>query len=229
VDSEHLPAKGGRMRYVLAWPHYIAICLLLVCASFVIHARDITKEVLPPHLSLSRFPVELGGWLGRDLALDPDVVSTLGPGQYLLRNYRADGTPPTNLFIYYPSLARDNNIHSPSNCLPGAGWTPIRSGRMQIQRANRTSIEVNRYIVGKGPARRVLVLYWYQGRGRVIPSEFWAKYFLFRDSVLRNRTDSALVRIIQPLTYPDGEAEAERQAIKFLQQVLPILDSYIPI
>jgi EpsI family protein len=99
---------------------------------------------------------------------------------------------------------------------------------MQIQRANGTSIEVNRYIVGKGPAR-VLVLYWYQGRGRVIPSEFWAKYYLFRDAVLKNRSDSALVRIIQPLTSPDGEEEAERQAIAFVQQVLPVLDSYIPV
>ena len=216
------------MRPAFAWPHYIAVCLLVVCASFAIRARNVSKEVLPPHLALSQFPVELGDRRGRDLALDPEVVSTLGPGQYLLRNYRAEGAPTTNLFIYYPSLARENNMHSPRNCLPGAGWTPIRSGRMQIQRANGTSIEVNRYIVGKGPAR-VLVLYWYQGRGRVIPSEFWAKYYLFRDAVLKNRSDSALVRIIQTLTSPDGEEEAERQAIAFVQQVLPVLDSYIPV
>ena len=228
MDIRRLPPKSGCMRYVVAWPHYICICVLLVCASLAVHARDTTKEVLPPHLSLSQFPVELGGWHGRDIALDPNVVSTLGAGQFLLRDYRADGTVPTNLYIYYPSLARDNNIHSPRNCLPGAGWAPIQSGRMRIQRANGTSIEVNRFIVGKG-RDRVLVLYWYQGRGRVIPSEFWAKYFLFRDSVLKNRTDSALVRIVQPITNMGGEAEAERQAVAFVQQVLPVLDSYIPI
>lgn len=216
------------MRYVLAWPHYISVCVLLVCASFVLHARDTNKEVLPPHLALSQFPVELGGRHGRDLALDPEVVSTLGPGEFLLRDYCADGTPPTNLFIYYPSPARENNLHSPRNCLPGAGWTPIRSGRLQIERADGTRIEVNRFIVAKGPTR-VLVLYWYQGRGRVTPSEFWAKYFLFRDSVLKNRTDSALVRIVQPFTNTDGEPEAERQAIAFVKQLLPVLDSYISV
>ena len=216
------------MRCVVAWPHYLSVCLLLVCTSLAIHARDTTKEGLPPHLSLSQFPVELGGWHGRDIALDPDVISTLGAGQFLLRDYGADGTLPTNLYIYYPSLARDNNIHSPRNCLPGAGWTPIRSGRMQIQRANGSIVEVNRFIVGKGP-NRVLVLYWYQGRGRVIPSEFWAKCYLFRDSVLKNRSDSALVRIVQPFTDAAGEAEAERQAVAFVKQVLPVLDSYIPI
>jgi EpsI family protein len=184
--------------------------------------------VLPPHLSLSQFPVELGGWHGRDLSLTPDVVTTLGPGQFLLRNYRAEGTPPTNLFIYYPSLARDNQIHSPKNCLPGAGWTPIRSVRMQIERANGTAIEVNRFIVGKG-SDRVLVLYWYQSHGRVTPGEFWAKYYLARDAVLKNRSDSALVRIVQPLTGALGEAEAERQAVSFVKQVLPVLDTYIPI
>jgi EpsI family protein len=99
---------------------------------------------------------------------------------------------------------------------------------MQIQRGNGTPIDVNRFIVGKG-RERVLVLYWYQGRGRVVPSEFWAKYFLFRDSVLKNRTDSALVRIVQPLTNGEGEPEAERQAVAFVRQILPVLDSYIPI
>jgi EpsI family protein len=215
------------MRSVVAWPQYISICVLLVCASLAIHAREATTEVLPPHLSLSQFPIDLSGWHGNDLALDPDVVSTLGPGQFLLRNYRAEGMPPTNLFIYYPSLAREDNLHSPRNCLPGAGWTPLRSGRMSIQRANGAAIDVNRFIVGKG-RERVLVLYWYQGRGRVIPSEFWAKYFLFRDAVLKNRTDSALVRIVQPITNVDGESEAEHQAVAFVQRILPVLDSYIP-
>lgn len=97
-----------------------------------------------------------------------------------------------------------------------------------IERADGTPIDVNRFIVGKGSAR-VLVLYWYQGRGRIIPSEFWAKYFLFRDSLLKNRTDSALIRVVQPIENVVGEEEAERQAIAFVKQVLPILDSYIPI
>jgi EpsI family protein len=99
---------------------------------------------------------------------------------------------------------------------------------MQIERANGTAIEVNRFIVGKG-SDRVLVLYWYQSHGRVTPGEFWAKYYLARDAVLKNRSDSALVRIVQPLTGALGEAEAERQAVSFVKQVLPVLDTYIPI
>lgn len=215
------------MRYMVAWPHYMSVFVLLVCASLAIHAREGISEVLPPHLSLSRFPVDLGERHGRDLALPSDVVTTLGPGQFVLRDYRAEGKPPTNLFIYYPSLAKGNEIHSPKNCLPGAGWTPIRSGRIQIPKADGTSIEVNRFIVGKG-LDRVLVLYWYQSHGRVTASEFWAKYYLVRDAVLKNRSDSALVRIVQPFAEA-GEAEAERQAVAFVKQVLPVLDSYIPI
>jgi EpsI family protein len=216
------------MKYILAWPHYAAVLLLLFCAILVIHVRERTPEVLPPHLSLSQFPIDLAGRHARDIALPSDVLATLGPGQFVLRDYRAEETPTTNLFIYYPSLAKDNEIHSPKNCLPGAGWTPIRSSRIQIQRADKTSIEVNRFIVGKG-SQRVLVLYWYQSHGRVTPSEFWAKYYLARDAVLKNRSDSALVRIVQPITDAAGEAEAERRAVTFAKQILPILDSYIPI
>jgi EpsI family protein len=216
------------MRFTLAWPHYACVLFLLACASLMIHVRESSIEVLPPHLSLTQFPVDLGERHGKDLALPSDVVTTLGAGQFLLRDYRLAGKAPTNLFIYYPSLTKNNEIHSPKNCLPGAGWTPVRSGRIQIERADGSSIEVNRFIVGKG-TERVLVLYWYQSHGRATPSEFWAKYYLARDAVLKNRSDSALVRIVQPFKDAIGEAEAERQSVAFAKEVLSLLDSYIPI
>jgi EpsI family protein len=216
------------MRPTIALPQFTSVVLLLIFASVVIHLRN-KPEQLPPHLALSQFPIEISGWQTvRDIEVSDDVLTSLGPGQFLLRDYRVEGKMPTNLFIFYPSQARDDEIHSPKNCLPGAGWTAIRSGRIQIHRVNGTSVEVNRFIVGKG-RERVVVLYWYQGHGRVTASEFWAKYYLARDAISRNRSDSALVRIIQPYAGGDGEAAAEGQAVAFAKQLFPILDSYIPI
>lgn len=216
------------MRHTFSWPQVTSISLLLVCTSLVLQFRHKTNEERPPRLPLSEFPYEMGQWRGRNLTVSSDVLSALGPGQFLLRDYGAQASPETNLFIFYPSEERNNEIHSPKICLPGAGWTPLQSGQIQIQRPDGTSFEVNRFIVGKGP-ERMLVLYWFQGHGRVTSSEFWEKYFLARDAVLQNRTDSALVRIVQPFSNIDGEAEAERQAVSFANQLLPVLDSYIPI
>ena len=51
-----------------------------------------------------------------------------------------------------------------------------------------------------------LVFYWYQGRGRVIASEYSGKFWMVADAISRNRTDGALVRVITPMN--DGEAWA---------------------
>jgi hypothetical protein len=43
-------------------------------------------------------------------------------------------------------------------------------------------------------SERQLVYYWFQQRGRIITNEYLAKWFLFWDSLTRNRSDGALVR-----------------------------------
>jgi EpsI family protein len=74
----------------------------------------------------------------------------------------------------------------------------------------------------------MLVLYWYQAHGRIVPSEYWAKIFLVKDAIQLKRTDGALVRIMVPLDSPNGETQGEAEALAFAQRILPLLDSYIP-
>ena len=63
---------------------------------------------------------------------------------------------------------------------------------------NGHKIEVNRYLLEKD-GEKALVLYWYQAHGHVTPSEYAAKYHLVADSIVMNRSDGALVRIITGL------------------------------
>ncbi len=74
---------------------------------------------------------------------------------------------------YFPSQRTGDTIHSPQNCLPGAGRTPIEFSRMPLERPGRPAITVNRYVIAKG-IDRMLVLYWYEAHGRVVASEYWA-------------------------------------------------------
>ena len=69
-----------------------------------------------------------------------------------------------------PSQRQGDTIHSPQNCLPGAGWQPVRSDRMDIA-VPGGPVTVNRFVIQKGMDRQA-VLYWYQGRGRVVAGEF---------------------------------------------------------
>ena len=90
-------------------------------------------------------------------------------------------------------------------------------------------IEVNRWIIQKGEERQ-LVLYWYQSHGRVVASEYASKVHLVLDAVRLNRTDAALVRIIQPIGPATGDspAAAEAAAVAFARSLFPVLERVIP-
>src|SRR5262249_47046365 len=161
-----------------------------------LHAHS-RSEVFPARLSLQTFPAQLGNWEGNDLPLDKDVLAVLGPTDYLLRAYQdRDGNAPyIDLFIaYFASQRTGDTIHSPKNCLPGAGWSPIDNTRVILSLPDHAPFPANRYVIAKGNERSI-VLYWYWAHDRGVASEYWAKYYLVADSIRMNRTDGSLVRL----------------------------------
>jgi EpsI family protein len=211
-----------------SWGRFSLLALLLVATVGLLRARD-QEEVLPPHTTLRRFPLSLGDWHGKELQMSTEVLETLGPGDFLLRDYSsASQRRAANLFIaFFPSQRQGDTIHSPKNCLPGSGWVPVESTRIWIDGQGGHKIEVNRYLVEKGSDRAV-VLYWYQAHGHVTPSEYEAKYYLVADAIRMNRSDGALVRISTLLEKGESIPEAESRTIRFAQLVEPLLYSYIP-
>ena len=215
------------MSPLVPWRHFAPAILLLATTAAALHAWDL-KETVPQHRHFDSFPVEVGVWAGVNTPLSREELAVLGEGDFLLRDYRDSREEPINLFLaYYASQRTGDTIHSPRNCLPGSGWTPLTSGRMQIWRTDGHSVSVNRYVVGRG-ADRMLVLYWYQAHGRIMASEYWAKILMVSDSVRMNRSDGALIRVATPFAAASEEGFAEDRATSFAKQVLPLLDSYIP-
>jgi EpsI family protein len=126
---------------------------------------------------------------------------------------------------YYGSQKTGDTIHSPKNCLPGSGWDPVRSGFAAISVAEGRQIVVNEYVIQQDENKQ-LVFYWYQGRGRVIASEYAGKFWMVADAISRNRTDGALVRLVTPIN--DNEASARARLVRFTQDLFPQLDEIIP-
>ncbi len=149
-----------------------------------------------------------------------------GMDSYVLREYTGGDMPPFSVYAgFYEQQYRGHTIHSPKNCLPGGGWEPLSSGRLTVPLPGG-DVEVNRYVIANG-GRRALVLYWYQGRGRVAASEYAVKWDLLRDQALRGRSDEALVRIIVPMMEEGGSA-ADRGATKIAQAVIPAVAQALP-
>jgi EpsI family protein len=184
-------------------------------------------------LGFSQFPMQIEEWHGAPQPpIEPKVLAVLGVDDYLTRAYYTpDQSAVVGLYLgYYGSQRQGDTMHSPLNCLPGAGWAPLSNTRMSIPVTGDSKIVVNRYIIQKGLDRQ-LVLYWYQSHGRVVASEYWSKFYLIRDAVRLNRTDGALVRVIAPIAIgseDSGEA-AERVATRFVRALFPTLSPYLPL
>jgi EpsI family protein len=210
-----------------SWLRFASAMAVLLATAAFLYARS-GPEFNPYRKPLPDFPLQLGGYHGRNVAMTQDELQVLGDGQFLHRLYSSPVSPPVDFFIaFFPSQRTGSTIHSPQNCLPGAGWTPVESGHLVIPGSRGDSLTVNRYIIAKGLDRQV-VLYWYQSHGRVVASEYWSKYFLVRDSIRLHRSDGALVRIVTPVSPSESEADAQERAVQFSHLVLPQLDSYIP-
>jgi EpsI family protein len=214
--------KAGSLRFAIA-------ALLMLATALVLQAHS-RGEFFPPRASLSSLPLQMDGWTGTDDALDQQTLDILGPGEFLVRDYDSASQPQpfVNLYIaYFPTQRAGDTIHSPNHCLPGAGWIPISREVVQLTRPDGSSFPVNRYVISKSGDRQ-LVLYWFQAHGRVVTSDFWAKYYLVSDSVRMNRSDGALIRLLSPMLPGESREAAQARVMKLGSQFLPLLDNYIP-
>ena len=98
-------------------------------------------------------------------------------------------------------------------------------GRIRIAPAGRPAFDANKYLIENGGQKDLLV-YWYQGRGRAVASEYWGKVYTVLDSVRRRRSDGALVRV----TIPVGQSEstALKTAADLAAQASSVLPEFIP-
>ena len=174
-------------------------------------------------------PAEYEGHVGRDVTVSEAELRVAGVTNHLMRSYESiDEVGQAELFSlyvgYYDGQTRGKTIHSPKNCLPGAGWTALVSSEVMIP-TDHGQIPVNRYLLQKDD-RQALVLYWYQGRGRVRANEYHVKWDLLRDAALHKRTEEALVRVVVPITA--SEAESFALAAGVAAAIAPALDAALP-
>lgn len=196
----------------------IILTIALVSADFL----NRRTEVLPGHVSFTNFPMSLNGWRGRHDKLDKAVVDKLGMTDYLLANYRNNQSSSVNLYVaYYESQRKGVSPHSPRVCIPGGGWEIT-----DLKRTEANGHPVNRVVITKGDQRQ-LVYYWFQGHGRIIANEYTNKWLLFVDTISKNRTDGALVRVVTSVAPQESLEIADQRIIDFLTHAELELTKYL--
>ena len=203
-----------------------AVVLVMLAGAGLYSARASSVEAVVPRVPLSSLPLALGEWHGREAApLADDVLAQLGVDDYVNRQYARAGAPPVGLYVgYYASQRQGDTIHSPQNCLPGAGWLPVETAVTHVRAGDR-SVPVNQFVIQKALDRQV-VFYWYHGRGRVTANEYANKAFLMLDAAHLHRTNGGLVRLITPVASSVDVAKTELST--FAGQLFTQLDQHLP-
>lgn len=211
---------------------FAILLVVIVAGGLVVNAWEYLGEVKVERKQLQEFPRQVGDWqqTGGDEKFSNETLSVLRASDYLLRNYRnADGRTMNFYVGYYASQREGATYHSPLNCLPGSGWVMSEPGEITITPKGRQSFVANKYLVQNGDHKELLV-YWYQGRGRSVASEYWGKVYTVLDSVRRRRSDGAMVRITTSIddSKPGAVEAAVAVAAELAATSSTILPEFIP-
>lgn len=209
----------------------LSSCLLLLCAagvaSFYVSNRH---EILPDRIPFVSFPLNLGPWQGqRQSSLEQEIEQVLKPDDYIITNYSKAKRDVVNFYVaYYASQRKGYSPHSPIVCIPGGGWQITKFERSGYHsKALRVTLPLNRVVITKDNNKQ-LVYYWFVQRGRTVANEYWSKWYLFVDAIIKNRTDGALVRLVTPFYANESDEAADGRLQSFIDELEPHLRAYLP-
>ena len=199
--------------------------LVLLCATVPTASLISNRtEIVPERSQFVSFPAIVGEWHGRASLLEPQVENDLALQDYILSDYSKSDGKVVNLYVaYYASQRTGESPHSPLVCIPGNGWSITQHGRTSFGSGR----PLNRVIIERNGSKQ-LVYYWYEERGRWIASEYWSKWYLLSDAIIKNRSDGALVRLTTPILPNELERDADTRLEMFMRDLLPNLKGYLP-
>jgi EpsI family protein len=204
------------------------LLVLILVAGIIVNGWSYLGEARVERKELKDFPVTIGKWqrTGIDQTIDAETMKVLRASDYVLRDFRRSDGQVANLYVgYYATQRTGATYHSPLNCLPGSGWTLSEPGKAQIALPDGSSFVANEYVIQNGDSRS-LMIYWYQGRGRNVASEYWGKIYTVFDSVRLRRSDGAMVRVVVPIH--QSEEVAEKAATEFASTASTVLSEFVP-
>jgi EpsI family protein len=221
--------RSSSLTGALPAPFFCSVGLLvsLAVASPYLISRE---EIVPARQSLLNFPMQVQQWQGSSFPLEQEYIEVLRFDDYLLADYRAADGVLVNFYVaYYGSQRKGQSAHSPRTCIPGGGWeiTSLRTLDVPTNDAVTRPLHVNRLVIQKADVKQI-VYYWFKQRDRVLVNEYLVKFFLVWDSLAKQRTDGALIRLTASVQPGHDEEEADKVLADFTKSVNPLMSRFVP-
>ena len=207
----------------------VLLLILLLAAAGAIDWFQMRTENPVQRKRLEEMPTQLGDAIRplNDKRFSPATEQVLKATDYVMRDYYSEERR-FNLYVgYYASQRTGATYHSPQNCLPGSGWEMSDGSTVEMVSPAGRRVIANRYVVTNG-ARRSIMIYWYQGRGRTSASEYWDKLYTIADSITKGRSDGAMVRVMTPVLSGESDADAFNAVKNFSGTIADSLSEFVP-
>lgn len=224
VGDEFIPPPKDAQseKSVGVWGHTVS-ALMILLIFLPITQRAATAPNYPLKNGFENFPMSIDSWKGRHVYIDPDMVAATKSHAHLNAEYQNPEHGWVALWIaYYETQKKAGGfVHSPKGCFVGSGWEIQQSKIIDISEGK----PVNWMIVNR-MGEKLLVYYWFLQRGRWLADETKNKFYMAYDGFLHRRTDGAMVRLITPVG--DNIDTAQQRLTLFAQNIMPILNNYVP-
>jgi EpsI family protein len=208
-------------RYIIT----IVLLLSTAIANYTLSSPEAELARRP----LKEFPKVIGAWkAANEQRISEHAMQILLVDDYIMRTYVNPNGDAIGFYLgYFMTQREGKQVHSPRQCLPGAGWKIVdtRLYSLELRNHNPTHASINYYLMQHGEQQQ-LYLWWYHGRGRMYANEYLNKLLLIRDSILMRRTDGALVRI--NMAVKDDVDHSLNAQTEFINLFVPLLSEYIP-
>lgn len=195
----------------------VASCLMVVLGTgYRVTAAWLATPVLAEPVSqedLDRLPLEIDGWTGEDVPMDPNLIARTDTDAHVSRRYsRSGGFGSVSLWIASGVQARDLMPHRPEVCYTGSGHTLVDRRSVEVAVDSDTTVPCNLMQFTKGAlgTTRTMVLYYY-----LVDGVYCRDVGEWRYRVFDRIGYVTQVQIVAVVTTPPGGDVVEREVRDF--------------
>jgi exosortase D (VPLPA-CTERM-specific) len=228
LDSRKETASpgGGEVKGVTT-AFLVSAALLIAVAGLTLRTKAMPAVTLEG--GMSGFPQSFGGWNGKAEILDPETVRKSGAQEAFSGTYRDAEEKEVSLFLGYRSTAfleNENFFHSPTVCLPSAGWEVVKTGVRTIPGVPVFGdLKVSEMVVDS-MGSKLLVYFWFQTKSRATHNKDVNRFHLSLHAIARDNTHDLFVRQITPVGN-ETIADAKKRMDGFAREMMVALDRFL--
>lgn len=195
----------------------------------IVGMLSVTTNAMPPIKikgGIDGFPKIINSWTGRQEYIDPEVIERSGAEESFSGLYHNEAGESVSLYMGYRQsafLENENFFHSPTVCLPAAGWKKKSQGKHHIEGIPfGQNFRVTQMVIERMNTRE-LVYFWFQTKNQASYSKDINRFHLALHALRNDNTYDLFIRLVSPLEKDEELADAQKRLDQFARDMMGAL------